>query len=47
MTTALELSQQFDVHANQIMQWKDQLLERVTCVLALKPRRNRRGQLSI
>ncbi|MDR6434729.1 transposase [Brucella pseudogrignonensis] len=23
----MELSQQFDVHANQIKQWKDQLLE--------------------
>jgi transposase len=25
--TMVELSQQFDVHANQIKQWKDQLLE--------------------
>ena len=25
--TLVELSQQFDVHANQIKQWKDQLLE--------------------
>ena len=25
--TLIELSQQFDVHANQIKQWKDQLLE--------------------
>ncbi len=25
--TLVELSQQFDVHSNQIKQWKDQLLE--------------------
>ena len=31
--TLVELSQQFDVHANQIKQWKDQLLERATGVL--------------
>ncbi|WP_179253532.1 IS3 family transposase [Brucella pseudogrignonensis] len=30
--TLLELSQQFDVHANQIKQWKDQLLEGATVV---------------
>ncbi len=30
--TLVELSQQFDVHANQIKQWKDQLLERATSV---------------
>ncbi|ABC92939.1 putative insertion sequence transposase protein, IS3 family (plasmid) [Rhizobium etli CFN 42] len=28
----MELSQQFDVHANQIKQWKDQLLEGATGV---------------
>jgi transposase-like protein len=28
----VELSQQFDVHANQIKQWKDQLLEGTTGV---------------
>ena len=30
--TLVELSQQFDVHANQIKQWKDQLLEAATSV---------------
>ena len=28
--TLVELSQQFDVHANQIKQWKDHLLEGAT-----------------
>lgn len=28
----MELSQQFDVHANQFKQWKDQLLEGATSV---------------
>ena len=28
--TLMELSQQFDVHPNQIKQWKDQLLEGAT-----------------
>ena len=30
--TLVELSQQFDVHVNQIKQWKDQLLEGATGV---------------
>jgi len=30
--TLVELSQQFDVHANQIKQWKNQLLEGATSV---------------
>ena len=30
--TITELSQQFDVHPNQITQWKSQLLERVSTV---------------
>ncbi len=28
----MELSQQFEVHTNQIKQWKDQLLEGVTSI---------------
>lgn len=28
--TLVELSEQFDVHANQITQWKNQLLERAS-----------------
>ena len=28
--TRIELAQEFDVHANQIKQWRDQLLEGVT-----------------
>jgi transposase len=30
--TMIELSQEFDVHANQIKQWRDQLLEGATGV---------------
>jgi transposase len=32
--TLVELSQQFDVHVNQITQWKSQLLERASEVFA-------------
>ena len=32
--TLVELSQQFDVHVNQITQWKGQLLERASEVFA-------------
>lgn len=40
--TLVKLSRQFDVHANQIKQWKDQLLEGATGVLAVTPRQKRR-----
>ena len=36
--TLVELSQQFDVHANQIKQWKDQLLEGATGVFGDPPK---------
>lgn len=46
--TLVELSQQFDVHANQIKQWKDQLLEGATGVFGdeakTEPASNRRCQ---
>ena len=34
--TLVELSQQFDVHANQIKQWKEQLLEGATGVFGVE-----------
>jgi len=45
--TLVELSQQVDVHANQIKQWKDQLLEGRQAFSAMKRRRNRRVQRSM
>ena len=36
--TLTELAQQFDVHANQIKQWKDQLLEGATGVFGDAPK---------
>ncbi|CDZ68380.1 Hypothetical protein NGAL_HAMBI2605_66710 [Neorhizobium galegae bv. orientalis] len=45
--TLVELSQQFDVHANQIKQWKDQLLEGAQAFSAMKRRRNRRARPSM
>jgi transposase-like protein len=41
------LSQQFDVHPNQIKQWKDQLLEGQRMSSAIKRSRYRRVQSSI
>jgi transposase len=35
--TLTELAQQFDVHANQIKQWKDQLLDGATGVFGAEP----------
>ena len=36
--TMLELSQEFDVYANQIKQWKDQLLEGATGIFGAETR---------
>ncbi len=36
--TLLELAQQFDVHANQITQWKSQLLEGASGVFGSEPK---------
>ncbi|CDM60206.1 hypothetical protein LPU83_pLPU83b_0212 (plasmid) [Rhizobium favelukesii] len=45
--TLVELSRQFDVHANQIKQWKDKLLEGRPAFSVMRARRNRRNPLSI
>ncbi len=36
--TLVELSQQFDVHANQIRQWKEQLLEGASGGIGAEPK---------
>ena len=36
--TMSELAQEFDIHPNQIKQWKDQLLDGVTDVFEEKPK---------
>ncbi|WP_427147099.1 IS3 family transposase [Rhizobium leguminosarum] len=43
--TLVELSQQFDVHANQIKQWKDQLLEGATGVFGDEARTEPAGPI--
>lgn len=45
--TLVELSQQFDVHANQIKQWKDQLLRGRQVCSAMKRKRSRRVRPSM
>ncbi len=45
--TLVELSQQFDVHANQIKQWKDQLLEGRRVCSAMTRRRSQRVRPSM
>ena len=36
--TLIELAQEFDLHPNQIKQWRDQLLEGATGVFGAAPR---------
>ncbi len=45
--TLVELFQQFDVHTNQIKQWKDNSLRGRRTFSVMRPRRNRRPPLSI
>lgn len=45
--TLAELSQQFDVHVNQITQWKSQLLERASEVFATAAERTESAGSSV
>lgn len=45
--TMSELSTQFDLHANQIKQWKDQLLDGVSGVFDDKPKTSKEPQIDV
>ena len=42
-----ELATQFDVHANQIKQWKDQLLDGVTGVFDDNPKASKEPEIDV